>query len=145
MSYALDAETNVYADGLPELKSFSCLACRQRKVRCDKRDPCCHCIKANKQCVYIAPVRGKRKRTKAAREGLHARLRRYEELLRSCGVAVEPSQYDDENEILDTSPRDTVMNEHPNDGDKTKADPFGLGETNSKLVTKEESTRYFDG
>jgi len=77
-----------------DLKTYSCLTCRQRKIKCDRHNPCSNCVKAARQCSFIAPVRGKRKRTKAAREGLHAKLRRYEELLKSHGVKIEPSEYD---------------------------------------------------
>ncbi|KAB8228296.1 uncharacterized protein BDW43DRAFT_323019 [Aspergillus alliaceus] len=91
-----------------DFKSYSCLTCRQRKVKCDRRTPCSNCVKAEKQCSFIPPVRGKRKRTKPPREGLHAKLKRYEELLRSYGVKVEPSDdyYNSESETADAEPMD---------------------------------------
>ncbi|KAJ5195353.1 C6 transcription factor [Penicillium cinerascens] len=73
-----------------QLQRFSCLACRQRKVKCDRRDPCSHCIKASRECSFVVPVRGKRKSTKPVKEGLHARARRYEEMLKSYGAKIEP-------------------------------------------------------
>lgn len=30
----------------------SCLECRRRKVKCDRNDPCAHCISAKIQCAY---------------------------------------------------------------------------------------------
>ncbi|RDL34315.1 uncharacterized protein BP5553_07443 [Venustampulla echinocandica] len=77
-----------------DLKSYSCLTCRQRKIKCDRHNPCSNCIKATWQCSFIPPVRGKRKRTKPPKEGLHAKVRRYEKLLKSYGAKVEPSRYD---------------------------------------------------
>ncbi|KAF2123215.1 hypothetical protein BDV96DRAFT_15587 [Lophiotrema nucula] len=74
------------ADGL---KSYACLTCRQRKVKCDRHVPCNNCTKANRECSFVPPARGKRKRTKPAREGLHAKLRRYEEQLKSLGAQIE--------------------------------------------------------
>jgi hypothetical protein len=74
------------------LRPHSCLSCRQRKVKCDRQTPCSNCVKAAKQCSFILPVRGKRKRTKVPKEGLHAKLRRYEELLRSYGVNIEAAE-----------------------------------------------------
>ncbi|OAA60854.1 Transcription factor [Cordyceps fumosorosea ARSEF 2679] len=70
------------------VKPFSCLVCRQRKVRCDRVQPCGNCKRARAECEYVAPVRGKRKRSKPSRETLHAKLRRYEEMLTTRGVDV---------------------------------------------------------
>ena len=33
----------------------SCLECRRRKLKCDKRQPCANCTKISRQCVFIAP------------------------------------------------------------------------------------------
>lgn len=33
-------------------KPLSCSTCRLKKIRCDKRMPCCHCVKANLQCSF---------------------------------------------------------------------------------------------
>ena len=35
----------------------SCLECRRRKLKCDKKYPCDHCHKANRDCVFLAPAR----------------------------------------------------------------------------------------
>ena len=72
-----------------ELQPFSCLICRQRKVKCDRRDPCSNCVRACQDCNFVVPVRGKRKRTKPVQEGLHAKLRRYEEILKAQGVTLD--------------------------------------------------------
>jgi hypothetical protein len=34
------------------LQSRSCVVCRTRKVRCDRRSPCSNCRRANVACVY---------------------------------------------------------------------------------------------
>src|SRR5215469_5346550 len=36
----------------PPPKSRSCIVCRNRKVRCDKRSPCSNCRRANIACVF---------------------------------------------------------------------------------------------
>lgn len=82
-----------------DLKSFSCLTCRQRKIRCDRHSPCSNCVKATRQCSFIPPVRGKRTRTKAPKEGLQAKLRRYEKLLESYGVKATPAGYDEDSDL----------------------------------------------
>ncbi|XPS91381.1 hypothetical protein M3J09_000799 [Ascochyta lentis] len=33
----------------------SCLECRRRKLKCDKGQPCANCVKASRQCHFIAP------------------------------------------------------------------------------------------
>lgn len=39
------------------LKIWSCVICRRRKVRCDRRDPCSNCVRAAIDCHY--PVTGR--------------------------------------------------------------------------------------
>ena len=78
-----------------DLQKFSCLYCKQRKVRCDRKDPCFTCSKARHECIFRAPPpprRGKRKRRKSR---LIDRLRRYEELLKSHGEEIEPFDLSD--------------------------------------------------
>lgn len=125
-------------------KSYSCLTCRQRKVKCDRRTPCSNCVKAEKQCSFIPPVRGKRKRTKPPREGLHAKLKRYEELLKSYGAKVEQSEDFDDSDSETASQPDVEMDEDAEPRSKSRSDPFGLEETKPKLITKEGTSRYFD-
>ena len=68
-------------------KSFSCVLCAQRKVRCDKAPGgCANCTRARVECVYKAPP-PPRRRKKGAREiDLQARLRLYEKALRDQGI-----------------------------------------------------------
>ncbi|OCL15024.1 putative C6 transcription factor [Glonium stellatum] len=125
-------------------KPYSCLTCRQRKVKCDRRTPCSNCAKAEKHCSFIPPVRGKRKRTKPPREGLRAKLKRYEELLKSYGANVEPSEDFDDSDSETASQPDAEMDEDTEPRSKSRTDPFGLEETKPKLITKEGTSRYFD-
>lgn len=129
-----------------DLKRFSCLTCRQRKVKCDRVNPCSQCMKAVTQCSFIAPVRGKRKSTKKPKEGLHSKLKRYEEMLKGYGAKIELS--DDEN-LLDgneASEDDVEMAEA--EGAKPhkreQGGPYKLDRSKSRLVSKNGSSRYFD-
>lgn len=72
-------------------KSFSCVLCAQRKVKCDKAPGgCSNCTKARVECVYKAPP-PPRRRKKGVRElDIHAKLRLYEGALRRLGV--EPDE-----------------------------------------------------
>ncbi|KAL7894284.1 fungal-specific transcription factor domain-containing protein [Trichoderma sp. SZMC 28014] len=128
---------------MDDLKAYSCVSCRQRKVRCDRRAPCMNCTKAERQCDFVAPVRGKRKRTKPPRETLHARLRRYESMLRAYGAKIEPSDGTDgsdsetESHSLNTpvSSDGTMSIVKMQDRD----DPMP-----PKFIMKEGTSRYYD-
>ena len=122
------------------IKSFACLACRQRKIKCDRRHPCSHCVKISKDCIFIAPVRGKRKRTKHPKEGLHAKLKRYEQLLKSYGAKIEPSD-DEESSDDETSSRHDLTKSSPSLGE-SQASPFD--ESKAQIIHKDGSSRYFE-
>jgi hypothetical protein len=125
------------------LKGHSCLTCRQRKVKCDRHNPCSNCVKAARQCSFIAPVRGKRKRTKVPKEGLHAKLIRYEELLKSYGAKVEPSEYgEDDSDSESVSQPDVDITEDPQSKSHLLSEAHkGL---KPRLIDQEGSSRYFD-
>ncbi|EHK22953.1 uncharacterized protein TRIVIDRAFT_191560 [Trichoderma virens Gv29-8] len=129
----------------PELKGFSCLSCRQRKIKCDRRAPCLHCTKAERPCSFIAPVRGKRKRTKPPRETLHARLKRYEDMLKAYGAKIEPSEDFDGSEsetecrLTPESNESVVQIRMQNSGLAAAAE-----DTKPKFIMKEGASRYFD-
>ena len=126
-----------------ELKNYSCLTCRQRKVKCDRHNPCCNCVKAARQCSFIPPVRGKRKKSQAPKETLHAKLKRYEDLLKSYGAKIEASEYDDDSESDLVSQPDVDMTEDADS--RTKIIPISFAEEiKPKLMDQEGSSRYFD-
>ncbi|OJJ67631.1 hypothetical protein ASPBRDRAFT_186191 [Aspergillus brasiliensis CBS 101740] len=64
---------------------LACSLCARRKVKCDKRDPCSNCIKAQARCLYEAPA-SPRPRKRAADEELVTRLAQYEELMRKHNI-----------------------------------------------------------
>ncbi|KAH8810958.1 putative C6 transcription factor [Xylogone sp. PMI_703] len=83
------------------LRGFSCLLCRQRKVKCDRQEPCSNCLKAQRPCSFVAPVRGKREKKlertpkTTVHEGLHDKLRRYERMLEEHGEKLgQPLDHD---------------------------------------------------
>lgn len=127
-----------------DLKGFSCLSCRQRKVKCDRRTPCLNCVKAERQCSFVAPVRGKRKRTKPPRETLHARVKRYEEMLKAYGAKIEPCDDSDmsetETEVQSITPESSgsmsVM--------RMQGCCIMPEDIKPKFIIKEGASRYFD-
>ncbi|KAF2004173.1 hypothetical protein P154DRAFT_552284 [Amniculicola lignicola CBS 123094] len=79
----------------PAQKSFSCVLCAQRKVKCDKQPRgCSNCSKARVPCIYKAPP-PPRRRKKGNREiDAAARLKLYEEALRRLGI--DPMKLEEE-------------------------------------------------
>ncbi|KAJ5347475.1 uncharacterized protein N7506_000728 [Penicillium brevicompactum] len=62
----------------PTSSSRSCVTCRRRKVRCNKRFPCSNCTKAGIDCVFPPPGRAPRKSKRPPDAELLSRLRRLE-------------------------------------------------------------------
>ncbi|KKK17177.1 hypothetical protein ARAM_002476 [Aspergillus rambellii] len=56
----------------------SCITCRRRKVRCNKRTPCSNCAKAGVECIFPPPGRAPRKSKRPHDAELLSRLRRLE-------------------------------------------------------------------
>jgi hypothetical protein len=71
-------------------KSFSCVLCAQRKVKCDRRPGgCLNCTKARVPCIYKAPPPPRRRKKGEPDVEVSTRLRLYEEALRQLGVNPE--------------------------------------------------------
>ena len=70
---------------------YSCVLCRQRRVKCDKQQPCSNCTRAHAECVHTipAPPRRRKEKEKLVEEDLSHRLRRYEALLKNYGAKFE--------------------------------------------------------
>lgn len=92
------------ANPLPPRK-HPCLLCQQRKVRCDRNEPCSNCVKAGVSKCEAAPQYPPRKRKKRFPEAeLLARLRRYERHLKNYGADIDAINREDlSNEPQDTS------------------------------------------
>lgn len=68
-------------------KSFSCVLCAQRKVKCDRRPAgCINCSKARVPCIYKAPPAPRRRKKGEQDLSLGDRILAYEEALRGLGV-----------------------------------------------------------
>ncbi|PGH10193.1 hypothetical protein AJ80_07552 [Polytolypa hystricis UAMH7299] len=92
---ASGASTNfgTASDPAPRSMSYlnprSCITCRRRKVRCDKRHPCSNCVRAKIDCIFPAPGRAPRKSKKPADAELLARLKRLEGVVQNLGAQVD--------------------------------------------------------
>lgn len=86
-------ETAIAEDGL---RVWSCITCRRRKVRCDRRDPCSNCVKNQVECHFPVTGRLPRRRDPTAWKSptekqaeLLDRLRRLESLVTELAAQVE--------------------------------------------------------
>ena len=85
------------------LNPRSCVTCRKRKVKCDKRHPCSNCNKAAIDCIFPGPGRAPRRSRKPPDTELLARLRRLEGVVQSLGKGV-----DENGEAIVEPPIETV-------------------------------------
>ena len=71
----------------------SCIVCRQRKVKCDRQQPCANCLRSESQCVYPAGVgRAPKRPRKAVEARLLAQLSRLENAVKRMeGQSLETS------------------------------------------------------
>ncbi|KIW62766.1 hypothetical protein PV04_10900 [Phialophora macrospora] len=70
-------------------KTFSCIRCFERKVKCDKQSPCTNCVKSKVECVFRIPPAPRRRKKRMQEDLLLARLRKCEELLKSKGIDID--------------------------------------------------------
>ena len=88
---------NVSTNQVESLKLWSCINCRRRKVRCDRRHPCSPCSRNKTECVFPVSGRIPRRSRNANSPSLPAqkriellgRLRRLEAMVGDLGSQVE--------------------------------------------------------
>ena len=66
----------------------SCISCRQRKVRCDKKKPCSTCSRRRTECCFSEPTAIRKPRGKTLNVDLLSRLRRLEGIVRDFGAPI---------------------------------------------------------
>lgn len=67
------------------LNPRSCITCRKRKVKCDKKLPCSNCSKTAIECIYPGPGRAPRRPRKPQDTELLERLKKLEGLVKNLG------------------------------------------------------------
>lgn len=83
-----NTSTSLSPNGNSGLNPRSCVTCRRRKVKCDKKSKCTNCVKANIECVYPSPGRAPRKPRKPQDSELLERLRKLEGVVQMLGTTV---------------------------------------------------------
>lgn len=113
----------------------SCIACRKRKIKCDREKPCAYCVKIRVQCVYPA---SEKEAKRPPDDDVSARLKRIEKSLArleasfSSGSLPQPQ---------DSSQDATTKEISSQEGGDAQATPGGSG----RLVVEEGDTRYVNG
>ena len=132
------------------LKAHACVLCQQRKVKCDRKDPCATCTKARAKCVFRAPAPPRRRPRKSPEAILLARLRRYEELLKGFGVKVEAVNSDTEmiRQVeamgIVSHGGTTVADGDPDQKTTIKKETRPPTVESGRIVVKNGKTRYLD-
>ncbi|KAF1980872.1 hypothetical protein K402DRAFT_408875 [Aulographum hederae CBS 113979] len=104
------------------LNPRSCITCRRRKVKCDKKQPCSNCQKAQIDCIFPAPGRAPRRPRRTPENGeLLERLRKLEGVVLSLGAQI------------DEEPRDGSQLDHDKDSDE---DLDGEEETDKEKIIR---------
>ncbi|KFZ24109.1 hypothetical protein V502_01417 [Pseudogymnoascus sp. VKM F-4520 (FW-2644)] len=70
--------------------NFACIRCSERKVGCDRQNPCGACVRHNVPCIIRPPKPPRRKREFSKEKLVLERLKRYEALLQERGI--DPNQ-----------------------------------------------------
>ena len=78
---------------LPTKPTLACIRCSERKVRCDKQNPCNACVRHKVECIFPPPKPSRRKRKFVYDKLVDQPLKRYEALLQEKGI--DPNQLTD--------------------------------------------------
>jgi hypothetical protein len=116
------------------LNSRSCTTCSRRKIRCNKREPCSNCCKANVDCSFPPPGRAPRKPPKQTEGNLHERLRRLERVIQTLSNS-RPA-----GERLKTTDPDTASADGM--GKPGRSDIDDIANRFGSLIVTEDSSRY---
>lgn len=97
--------------GSPAPNPRSCITCRRRKVKCDKKQPCSNCSRAKIECVFPGPGRAPRKSRKPPDAELLERLRRLEGVVQNLNAQVEEHEQEAAERERDNVSRQGSMTE----------------------------------
>ncbi|KAK1149588.1 hypothetical protein N8T08_005137 [Aspergillus melleus] len=119
-------------DKTAPLSLRSCHRCNQKKIRCNKAQPCEGCVKTSSECVYPGPGRAPRRKKRALKAELVSRVKKLEQELRllAKGDATTSSE--------DAPP--PCASGHEAQGTEDSRDE---GPKHGRLFVKGSSTQYF--
>ena len=129
---------------------LSCIACRQKKIKCDREDPCRHCVKAGTTCVPQTRAKVKRRMKKPADSAIVERLKQLESIVsRLEGDGSNASQSPPATSTTETS---TTSQSTQSIADTLGAEKYadrlpaaGSASSQGRLVVKDGKTTYVTG
>ncbi|KAK6612266.1 fungal specific transcription factor domain-containing protein [Botrytis cinerea] len=131
------------------LNARSCVTCRRRKVKCDKKVPCSNCTKAQSPCVFPAPGRAPRRpraggKPISDREAeLLKRLRRLEGVVEELSGQVEAENLKASPSSGHSSPHNNVESSSESPGGVTKSITNGMNGRDEEKGTKGQTATRF--
>lgn len=131
----------------------SCITCRRRKVKCDKKQPCSNCARARIECIFPGPGRAPRKSRKPPDAELLERLRRLEGVVQNLNAQVEEHEQEAaERERDQSDSRQGSVSENVFANSNHKSSPSvvvdnsveGLESRFGRLVVEKGRSRYIN-
>lgn len=117
----------------------SCVTCRTRKIKCDRQQPCCNCIKAGHDdatCVYPpGPGRAPKRSRQKTDSRLVDRLSQLESLIEQFQRQQQPSPYTPPARHIDASPT-------PSTTDTSSPNSNAIDQQMGRLVIDETRSYY---
>lgn len=128
------------------LNPRSCVTCRRRKVKCDKKQPCSNCARAKIECVFPGPGRAPRKSRKPADGELMDRLRRLEGVVQSLNAQVEEHEQENAERERQASQGECPSNSEAKRSPSVAVDNSvdGLENRFGRLVVDQGRSRYIN-
>ncbi|CAK41409.1 uncharacterized protein BO96DRAFT_482510 [Aspergillus niger CBS 101883] len=90
----------------------SCRRCSQKKIRCDKSQPCASCIKSASECIFPGPGRAQRRKKRPLKAQLVSRLKSLEKEVQVLTHKLEAVNQRSKQHPLTTDNRGAVEGEH---------------------------------
>lgn len=129
----------------------SCITCRRRKVKCDKKQPCSNCARAKIECVFPGPGRAPRKSRKPPDAELLERLRRLEGVVQNLNAQVEEHEQEAAERERDANSRQSSLGENCFGGSSRNSPSVvvdnsveGLESRFGRLVVEKGRSRYIN-
>lgn len=125
-------------------KLYACVSCQQRKIKCDRNEPCSNCSKSKADCKFVAPAPRRRKR-KSPEEELLLRVQQCELLLKKHGIDVDSP----DKASIDHSGDSSVDEDRERMTDRKKEGAQAIEEQpvtlkSGRLIHEEGGTRYVE-
>ncbi|KFX98983.1 hypothetical protein V490_02004 [Pseudogymnoascus sp. VKM F-3557] len=122
---------------LPSKGNFACIRCSERKVGCDRKNPCGACVRHNVPCIIRPPKPPRRKRELSNDKLVLERLKRFEALLKERGI--DPNQVPGASE-----PEDSPESRNSVDHETVWRLPMQASIFKPRLVHRQSGTELVD-